>query len=36
VRSILANHGCRVWAESVEGKGTTICFTLPRAEKRRR
>ncbi|MFI5361934.1 MAG: ATP-binding protein [Elusimicrobiota bacterium] len=36
VRSILANRGCRVWAESAEGKGTTISFTLPCALNPRR
>jgi|GEM_PF-2927627 len=36
VRSILVNRGCRIWAESVEGKGTVVSFTLPLAEKARR
>jgi signal transduction histidine kinase len=36
VRSILANRGCRIWAESAEGKGTTVSFTLPHVEKLRR
>jgi two-component system CheB/CheR fusion protein len=35
VHSILTGRGCRVWAESVEGKGTTIFFTLPACEKPR-
>lgn len=29
VRDILRQHGCRVHAESVEGEGTTVSFTLP-------
>jgi two-component system sensor histidine kinase VicK len=33
VRSILANRGCRVWAESDLGKGSIIFFTLPLADK---
>ena len=36
VRSILVNRGCRVWAESDEGKGSIIFFTLPLAENSRR
>jgi PAS domain S-box-containing protein len=28
-RSIVNQHGGRIWATSVEGKGTTIHFTLP-------
>jgi two-component system CheB/CheR fusion protein len=36
VRSILAQRGCRIWAESVEGKGTIVSFTLPHAEPARR
>jgi two-component system CheB/CheR fusion protein len=36
VRSILVNRGCRVWAESVVGKGTTVSFTLPHVDQLRR
>jgi two-component system CheB/CheR fusion protein len=36
VRAILVNRGCRIWAESVEGKGTIVSFTLPHAEGPRR
>ncbi len=28
-RSIVAAHGGRIWAESVEGQGSAFCFTLP-------
>ncbi|NTU66081.1 MAG: cell wall metabolism sensor histidine kinase WalK [Chloroflexi bacterium] len=31
-RHVVEAHGGRIWAESVEGKGATFCFTLPAAK----
>lgn len=32
-KGIIAAHGGRIWARSVPGDGTAICFTLPPAPK---
>jgi signal transduction histidine kinase len=29
-RTIIEAHGGRIWAESKEGQGTTLSFSLPR------
>lgn len=33
-RGLVEAHGGRIWAESSQGKGTTIIFTLPLRERR--
>lgn len=34
-KNIIEKHGGKIWIESVEGKGTTVYFTVPVAERRR-
>ena len=35
-RHIVEQHGGSIWAESIEGKGTTMVFTLPNDDGRRK
>jgi signal transduction histidine kinase len=34
-KKIIEDHAGRIWAESEQGEGTTICFTLRKSESRR-